>query len=149
MSEENKATMPESIPTVTLGGGDEKARGATTVVSLIKQGVERSLESKGLPATLYLYVSSRPLDPEMISEFRLGEIQAKPIISQKDGRVMYNYGSKIMLGAHEVRTQGNMFLPKAGFTADKATWERYVSAKKEQAATRQANAKVIAGTDKK
>lgn len=60
-----------------------------------------------------------------------GTLNFHPIISKKDGRVMYNMSAKdVFIGKEQVKLTGggNLFLPKDGYTVDAETFRLYRAA---------------------
>ncbi len=91
-----------------------------------KEGVLNSLAkvlmSRGLPGAF-----SIPIPAEQGG----GNLNFRPLISRKDGRIMYNMSVKGgTLGKESVVLSGggNLFLPKDGWTVDGATLKTYVTA---------------------
>jgi len=114
--------------------------GSQTILGQIKARVVKGLEKKGMPGTLYVAVFSlRPSEQEC-KDMGITLIEAHPTLSTKDGRVMYNYGNKVTVGnGVDARCQGNIFLPKEGFTAPPAAHAAFKAAKEQQAKDREIN----------
>ena len=102
---------------------------AVTPVNTIKAEVAVALESVGMPRQVYVTLSDKP-----IAGYE--SVEAKPMPSSKDGRIMYNFGARAGIAGNPVlgRLQGLWLLPKDGFTVDAATHASWKAAREEQAA---------------
>lgn len=121
----NRGSTMEFTKVSTIKGG---------AVQTINSEVATTLEGAGMPRKVYITLSDAPLEGH-------DSIEGAASISQKDGRVMYNFGAKATLKAVVGRLQGNFFLPKDGWTVDAGTLKAYQVAKAEQLATRTASIK--------
>lgn len=93
-----------------------------SAIQTIRSEVATALEGAGMPRKLYITVSDKPIEGH-------DSVEAPASLSQKDGRVMYNFGGKSTVSAVIGRLQGNFFLPKDGWTVDAATLKAYQEAR--------------------
>jgi len=138
MEEMLKAVEMEN-EAIEFGAGPEGPT-STTRLNQIKNNLVAGLVKVGMPGSLHVYVSSKALtldDAQALGLTFAGEGHA--IISQNDGRVMYNIGGKLTVGHAECRINGNIMLPKGQFTVKAETFKAYKQAKEEQKQAREAN----------
>lgn len=108
---------------IQLGGGGTKAgsKHQAAKAAILKE-VSSALMQGGLPGAFSLSIPS---------DRGSGTLNFTPIISKKDGRVMYNMSVKdLFIGKEPVKLTGggNLFLPKDGYTVDTETFKLYRAA---------------------
>lgn len=92
-------------------------------ISSIKVAVSQALMESGLPGALSIDLTQLGI------KGLGGQLNLKPTISKKDGRVMYNMtGQDVTIGGVSVKTMGNWMLPKDGFCVDEETHRTYSAA---------------------
>lgn len=105
-----------------------------TAVQKIRAEVGEAIAQAGMPRKLYLTLSEAPIEGH-------DSLEGNASLTQKDGRVMFNFGGRSTVQAVVGRLQGNFFLPKDGWTVDTATLKAYQEARKAQDAARSATRK--------
>ena len=109
---------------IQLGGGQGTGSKFQAQKAEILKEVSTALMGAKLPGAFSLTFS-------IPGHEATGVLNFHPIISKKDGRVMYNMSAKdVFIGGERVKLTGggNLFLPKDGYTVDPATLKLYKAA---------------------
>lgn len=104
---------------IQLGGGSNTGSRHQAAKAGILKEVSSALMQAKLPGAFSLTL------PDTLGS---GTLNFHPIISKKDGRVMYNMSAKdVFIGGERVKLtgSGNLFLPKDGYTVDPTTLKLY------------------------
>lgn len=107
---------------IQLGGSGKTGSKHQAQKAAILSEVGNALMQAKLPGAFAV-----SLPPELGS----GTLNFHPIISKKDGRVMYNMSAKdVFIGVERIKLtgSGNLFLPKDGYTVDPETFRLYKAA---------------------
>lgn len=107
---------------IQLGGSGKTGSKHQAQKAAILSEVGNALMQAKLPGAFSISL------PEALGS---GTLNFHPIISKKDGRVMYNMSAKdVFIGGEKVKLTGggNLFLPKDGYTVDAETFKLYKAA---------------------
>lgn len=127
------------MESINVSFGSHKAtEKKTDGVAVFHNAVATGLNKAGLPGPFVIDFSKVGI-PGMT-----GQLSCRPIISKKNGRVMYNMsatqGAPIIISGVKLSVSGNLMLPKEDFTVDSEVHTAYLLAREEKDLLRQARA---------